>query len=393
MSHVLITQIGKPLGNFGEYEETTYRFGESTFTTPMISYGLVQALSPDQVVFLGTSGSAWSSLISMSDAIEGADDIYLSLNEKESADAISDADLTELAAILSRSLNCQAHCRVIPYLESNPVVDSAAYLQKVSETITPGDEITLDITHGLRYHPMLALVAAQYLRVTLKANIRGIYYGNHERRDIDGCSPVLSLDGMLGILDWVSALNSFDKDGDYSVFADLMAQDGVEPALCKTIQQAGYYERTSNATKAKEQLTLLRQHQFSAENTPLTHLFDHSLRARTEWSGKQGRGNNEFRLAELYLERADYLRAALYAQEGFISKGLELNRENLNDFDSRSEYNKACDLQAYKDLRSLRNAMAHGVASSDKKTLKILQDQEVLRARLKKLIQQLQQRA
>jgi hypothetical protein len=39
---------------------------------------------------------------------------------------------------------------------------------------------------------------------------------------------VLRLGGLLAMLDWVDALAPYDKDGDYGVFAPLLAADGMD---------------------------------------------------------------------------------------------------------------------------------------------------------------------
>jgi CRISPR-associated Csx2 family protein len=368
MSHVLITHMGKPISADKEYPRTTYVLDQTAFETSMLSFGLAKQLQPDSMVFIGTSGSAWSSLISMHEGLQHEDDLQLTLEGIESDDNMVNADLKPLQTCLAAQLNCTVYCRVVPYLETSPVKESAHYLKTLAEVIKAGDDITLDITHGLRYHPMLALVAAQYLKVTLHANIKSILYGNYERKTAEGHSLVMHLNGMLEIMDWVGALNSFDKDGDYSIFSELMHKDGVDPSLCSEVEKAGFFERTTNSVNAKQHLTTLKESTIEFETTPLTSLFSGALSERTEWAKTSGRGNNEFQLAELYLERGDYLRAAIFAQEGYISKQLHRKKDDLNDFDIRKDFNKNCKVPEFIDLREIRNSMAHGLPGKQNMT-------------------------
>lgn len=390
MGHVLITQIGRPRKQGdNEYELTTYDLNGKTFETAMIGYGLVELIKPDRLVLLGTTGSAWSKLISMRTQLlesEPALALHDKLAPKELSDDISNEDLEPLARILSEELQCPVTCQLTPYLETDTIKESAQFMQTMAQSVEHGDSITLDITHGLRHHPMLALVAAQYLRTTLSANIVGIYYGMFERKQ-NNIAPVISLEGMLNLIDWVTALNSFDKDGDYSIFSNLMKEDGIEPALANGIAKAGFHERSNNSVQAREQLINFRQTIFSPDDTPLTHLFGESLNERVAWTDKPGRGNRELQLARQYLKRRDYLRACIFAFEGTISKSIDLEKQQLNDRKEREEHTEKLSKNSeFKELKLIRHALAHGAAAADGTTKTLLQDEEKLKAKIASLI-------
>lgn len=390
MGHVLITQIGKPREKSDkEYELTTYDLDGKTFETAMIGYGLAELIKPDRLILLGTTGSAWSKLISMRTTLlesEPALALHDELAPKERNDGISNQDLEPLERILSEELNCPVTCQLTPYLQTNTVKESAQFMQTIAQSVEHGDSITLDITHGLRHHPMLALVAAQYLRTTLSATIEGIYYGMFERKQ-NNITPVVSLEGMLQLIDWVTALNSFDKDGDYSIFSNLMKEDGIEPALANGIAKAGFYERSNNSVQATEQLIKLRQTTFSPDDTPLTHLFRASLDERVSWAEKPGRGNRELHLAKQYLKRRDYLRACIFAFEGTISKSIDRKKQQLNDRKEREEHTEQLSKNAeFRELKLIRHALAHGAAAADSNTRNLLQNEEKLQAKIASLI-------
>ncbi|MBK7542972.1 MAG: hypothetical protein IPI57_14630 [Candidatus Competibacteraceae bacterium] len=61
--------------------------------------------------------------------------------------------------------------------------------------------------------------------------------------------------GLLRIASWVSALSTFDKDGDYSVFADRLDEDGLTVEGTNHLRRAAFFERTSNPRDARNELT------------------------------------------------------------------------------------------------------------------------------------------
>ncbi|AVI62969.1 TIGR02221 family CRISPR-associated protein [Halomonas sp. GFAJ-1] len=407
MSHVLVTHLGKPRLPHGvtdgpsqvrDYVDAKYSLDGHTFETPMIGFGLIDRVKPNRVIMLGTTGSAWSSAVGvcMNREICPADDEHAwalmdDLLALEKADAMSATLLETLSAFLSHWLNLSVTCQLVPYVEENPRQDTARYLKALDDVIHPEERLSIDVTHGLRYHPMLALVAAQYFASLRQTQLEAIYYGAFDRMK-EGVAPVLRLDGMLDVLNWVQALNSFDKDGDYGVFAGLLEQDGVAQDVCASIRQAAFFERVTNASQAKQKLTPLRQYTFDAEAEPLAELFAPALRERTDWASVSSRGNAELRLAEEYLGRGDYLRAVIYAQEGYISKRIDLERGNPNDFDHRDEVSRGDDLPtAFRTLKKLRNTLVHGLRNTDKKLARQQQDESSLKNTIKQLISEIKQ--
>lgn len=394
MSHILITQIGKPKEKAdNEYELTTYELNGVTFETAMISYGLAETLKPDTLLLLGTTGSAWSKLISMRPSLLDSQsnlELHDKLEQQETNDGISNGDLGQLALILSQELQCKVICQITPYLQTDTIKETAQYIHTMAQAVEPGDKITLDITHGLRHHPMLALVAAQYLRTTLAAEIQGIYYGMFERKS-NNITPIVSLEGMLNLIDWVTALSSFDKDGDYSIFANLMKEDGVESTLANGIAKAGFFERSNNSVQAREQLSNYSRAEFSPEETPLTHLFEAALEKRVAWTQKPRRGHREIQLAKQYLDRRDYLRACIFAFEGSVSRSIEMGKSQLNDRKDREEHTeRLSEYLEFRELKRLRNALAHGVAAANEKTRNLLQEEEKLKIEILRLIKKVE---
>lgn len=398
MSKVLITQIGSPKTKDGDYVLTCYELDGKRIETPMISYGLIEVLNPDSVVFLGTSGSSWSSLLRMAattdEALEEVIELWSMLEEKEKEDSVVQSELSSVSVFLSQYFKRRVKCVLTPYLEQYPLADSAQYLRLLADSVNSNDQVSIDVTHGMRYHPMLSLLAAQYLKSVQQIEILDILYGAFDRSKEDPhtgqkITPVLRLEGLLNVLDWITALSSYDKDGDYSVFSELMAADKVPEEVCNAIEQASFFERITAAQKAAQQLTRLSQHHFDKAVSPVAELFAPTLKERISWAGNSSRGKREFSLSKEYLERGDYLRAAIYALEGFISMGLDQQRQDLNDYFAREDFSKSVNDESFLMLKKIRNSLAHGSMNRDPEIQRLFNDEKVLYNKLKALITKL----
>ena len=93
----------------------------------------------------------------------------------------------------------------------------------VYEQINDGDEVYLDITHGFRSLPMLAVVLLDYLKVVRKTSVGGIFYGAFESMGpaykVKGLplqerlAPVLDLTSFHTLQKWVRGADNFLRFG------------------------------------------------------------------------------------------------------------------------------------------------------------------------------------
>lgn len=133
-------------------------------------------------------------------------------------------------------------------------------------------------------------------------------------------------------------------------------------------------------------------------------LFADQLQKRIRWYKGQDLLAWQRELAREYLRRGDYIRAAIYTFEGFVTRLVASeNGKQVSNFEyrdnTRREYQSGlrgekCLLSDYFLLKALRNALAHGTRPDDKKigqyVESILSDpkslQEELRGLIKKLL-------
>ena len=80
---------------------------------------------------------------------------------------------------------------------------------------------------GFRHFGMIGFLSAFMLSHVRGLEVKNLWYGALEMTQ-EGITPVLKLDGLDRVRQWLDALNRFDATGDYRVFGSLLTKDGVE---------------------------------------------------------------------------------------------------------------------------------------------------------------------
>ncbi len=81
--------------------------------------------------------------------------------------------------------------------------------------------VVLDITHGFRTLPQIALVASVLLKECRDINMQHILYGAFEARQ-GGIAEIIDMTSILDVLDWIYGVQVFKDAGDASVFSRLI---------------------------------------------------------------------------------------------------------------------------------------------------------------------------
>jgi len=364
------------------YRMANYRFEEGFLRrVPFFGLALTEYLEPGRLVLVGTAGSMWDVFFQRESA---DDDAVLELMAAVEAGEVDQGLLQLPSHRLAERLGVAVDCLLIPY--ARDAAQQAEILRLLAAVVHPGDELYIDVTHGFRHLPMLALVAARYLARVVGVQVQELYYGALEMTTPADETPVLRLGGLLAMLDWVDALASYDKDGDYGVFSPLLAADGMEKGRAELLARAAFYERTSNPVRARETLSSVLP-SVEAHRGALGELFRETLAKRISWFRGPMRDDWELMLADAYRERGDYLRAATFMYEAFVTGACNARRGNPNDFHERKEaYAGARDeAPAVRQLEHLRNALAHGVRPRAAHEARTLDDEGALRAALESL--------
>ena len=366
MPHVQLSLLGgsSVYERSKRYRSARYDFGNGPGApAEFFAAALLDHIKPDRLVILGTSGSMWDVLLETLLPGDAHDALLEELIDAASADATSQQQLDRLAAVLAAQLETEIRLRLIPYGRNS--AEQIAILRHMADDIEPGSQVSLDVTHGLRHLPMLAQMSALYLRKARQVHIQGIYYGALDLTR-NGITPVMDLKGLLSIADWVGALHTFDKDGDYGVFRDLLGTT-LGPSA-KALEEAAFFERIMRPGQARGKLRDFEKSLDRIAADDVASLFEPTLRERIDWCHENHLYQRQRSLARSYLAHGDYLRCAIFAFEAFITRLCQQQgRSNAENPDIRQkikkEYEEGVRNAEYKQyilLRSLRNKHAHG---------------------------------
>lgn len=371
MTTTLISFLGKNSGDPKTgYRTARYHFPDGTeHTTPFFGLALSKVLRPDHLVILGTVGSMWDVLIEHIADTNQDEDIRLELWEAAQEARITPELLARARPLMERCLGRPVEPKLIPF--GRDAKEQADILQAIAEAVPKG-EVIFDLTHGFRHLGMLGLVSAFMLERVSNLGINGLYYGALDMIQNE-VTPVLRLDGLTAIQHWVGALDRFDQNGDYGVFADLLIKDGVPKDKAHCLKKAAFFERNFNLRDAAQQLhTFLKTLETGLPGAG--RLFQPQLAKRLSWVRQGSLHQQQAHLAQVYLERRDFVRATVLAWEAIITSECERHSLNFDDYGEDGDRKQAeaqlrTRLQAkgisWKDapqarIKGLRNSLAHG---------------------------------
>lgn len=389
---ILMSFLGAPPKK--AYDPVTYEIeGSLSREVSLYSLALEDYLKPDKFVVFGTATSNWSLLIDdgLLERIEDGDsEIFHELGvlqDKVARGSVVQIDLDRLSVLLTGALGISFVAKVIPI--GDEVDGQVELLRIMAEEVGERDRVNIDVTHGFRYLPMIALTSALHLQSVKNANIEGFWYGGLGSNGANGTT--VRLTGLLRIADGVRALTTFDKDGDYSAFSNLFSE--VEPKgsnIAALLKSAAFYENTLNFRKARDEIknliVALDNHQQRLPGE--LQLIVPEILKRVKWAEKD---NIESRIATIVrtaLSKGDYLRSIIVLYEGIVSAICEANGVDPTSFNEREIIRNSYETYLreassnirpyYSDIKSIRNSLAHGSDATSSNIVKTISNPKLL---------------
>jgi CRISPR-associated DxTHG motif protein len=213
MSCKLVTFLGA-----GAYGNAEYVLDDGTSTrshaSPFVQVSMASLFQPDEVLLLLTEGARqanWQgtrSGVSLESCVEELP--HIPFTPIDIPDGFTEAEIWDI-------------------------------FTRLADRIEAGDAIIFDVTHSFRSIPILALACMHYLRVLKDIEIRGVYYGCYEARDMNTPvprAPIVNLTPFVDIMDWSAAVRSFVEKGDVADLAKLLRKKTM-PRLSASKGQDG----------------------------------------------------------------------------------------------------------------------------------------------------------
>ena len=308
----LVTFLGRGRENKDTgYRETTYEFPDgSKTTTAFFGPALAKHINANRIVILGTKSSQWGVLVENLAAEGEEEDARLDLMGAETEGVIEQKHLEKVVVLIKKAVGCEIVPCLIPFGKNES--DQYKILDAIAENVKEGT-VDFDLTHGFRHFGMIGFLSTFMLAHVRDLNVNNLWYGALDMTQ-DGITPVLKLEGLDRVRQWVDALNRFDATGNYRVFGPLLTKDGVEENKAKHLEKAAFYERTLNLTAAAIEIRNFIP-VLKSNLTGASGLFQKRLAERLTWVNLDKLSKQQAELARRYLKRRDYVRAALFGWE------------------------------------------------------------------------------
>jgi len=202
------------------YRETTYVWAGQAWTTPFMAEATVRLLCPDELLVIVTDEAKRQNLDDLTKRID---------------------NLLPVHPILIPSGHNEDELWIM--------------FDTIAAAISPNDRIIFDITNGFRSLPVLAFLAASYVRVVRGATVERMVYGAYDAA-VEGNTPVFDLTPFLALLDWTLAADRFIHEGSASDLAALLRQ-GMPPgpAMRDDIGARRLGQTLKQAANAMEQVS------------------------------------------------------------------------------------------------------------------------------------------
>lgn len=380
----LVTFLGRTARPDYGYPTVAYRFPDDRVeTTAFVGDSLRRYEGPERFVVMGTAGSAWDQLLDQ-EAMDGLDDTVVEqLMVAVQAGTVAQDQLDAVVGALAEARDCSVVLVVVP--DGFDSDGQVALLDRLARVTAGSDVVSLDVTHGYRHMPMVVVMAALYLReLRPELRIDHLWYAALDPGGTSGA--VHDVTGLLHIADWLSALQRSELTGDYRGIARLIGDD----ELAADLARGGFLEAIHQGQQAKANFQRVRQRLSNQSLPGAGALFQPTLMARTEWVTRERLYERQRDNARGALQRGDFLRAALYGFEAFISKCVQAQGGKPGAIDRRQavkqdyEANGPANAEwsSYKTLRDLRNVLAHGNRPQIAVVQRALHDPESLEALL-----------
>ena len=266
----------------GRYEPTAYQWNGATCTTKFMPVALQTLFEPDTLLVAETPGA----------------------QAKHGADLAAACDYTSVG---------------VP--NATAEADWWRLFNALADAVPEDTTLLVDITHGFRSQPFLALAAVLYLRVVKDVSIERIVYGAYEA-GTDGTSPVVDLTAFLQLIDWAIATEQFKAYGDAgplrTMFRDIADESRKGNRVALNLRPAG--EALHRVTRA---LSLNRPIETLTEAEDLVEVLEKAMSDVRSVPQAQPLKRLMLILARRFapLGHAD---GSVFAQRGFAAQGAML---------------------------------------------------------------------
>lgn len=95
------------------------------------------------------------------------------------------------------------------------------WLEQILNIIEPGDQLTVDLTHGFRSIPIIFSAAINFLQKAKNVTLESVYYGAFDKARELGYAPIVDMKDFYIINEWADAVSRLVEDADVRKMAEV----------------------------------------------------------------------------------------------------------------------------------------------------------------------------
>ena len=371
-----------------EYDKATYMVDGQKYESPFVSVILKKHFKIDSVILIGTAKSIWESVYLEFSKENGKDfdeDYFLALGlDCEGHDHTSPLEILHQERI-EDAMGPGSKIVLINYgLNQEEFQKNEEKILSIEQFLKDGDELYVDITHCFRSLPLVLLNTIIYLKEVSSKNItiQKILYGMLDVNRELGYAPIVELNNVLEVNEWISGAHALKEYGNGYKIAELLKDQKNKTTLntFSDLLNANYL----NGIKNELDTTINYSVESPLAKKVLKPVMDSFKKIL------HGRSDSEYQLslAEWHFNHCNYGSSYLILQETIITYMCERHSEFLPD-DARQArdlirglFNNQLDQievkrlkekigfidrkiwDTYHQIREIRNGIAHPLGGS-----------------------------
>ena len=364
------------------YQTATYSFEDGfSATTKFFGHAALKhfqqrenELTPTRWIIIGTKTSGWDMLAdvafdSREDCLDVATKWAERVQDEIAGGAASSKTLQEFSSIFPTTAGIELRLIIVQD-------DADDIFGCLHENIEPNESVILDITHGFRSMPIHALIALGALRWMKDISIADILYGGLDKPRLPGgAAPAVSLRRSSQLARATPALAAVHINSDLEAASEVTSILKIgDAALRNSLNNAHVFRSIMHGNRADNVLrgdAVANPDNWTAQGT-LANLAANFLRKRSEPGVLAQRAQRDFRRANEFFDRHDYLRTVLLLAESIKRHAIEtfklVNLKRLPNADPtlddvfralETENINPLTANDLKKLRLMRNAIVH----------------------------------
>lgn len=359
--------------NKREYRTANYHIDDKEYERSFVADALTEHYGINTIIMIGTVKSMWEELylkFCEKNNIKPDEEYYTELGIIcENANSKSVLELPQKEKI-EEVLGNGSQIVLIKYgLNEEEVNYNIATILDVEKYLKNGDEVYVDITHSFRSLPLLLMNTLIYLQNVSKKNIKINYisYGMLEARYELGYVPVVNMNKLLEVNEWISGAYSFSEFGNAYKIAKLLGT--IDRDASRRLQDFSNAKNLNNMRALQTSVDRLRG--MKLENlppiakmtiTPVVKDFIHAI------GNFKSTSEFQYKLAKWHRDKHNYYAAYLTLVEAIVTYGCEICRFNDTSKIERDKIKGklSSDDNNFKELSEIycllnenRNSLAH----------------------------------